>query len=234
MSKVIVFGNQKGGVGKSTCTVLAATALAQPPFNLRVAVVDTDHQKSIAKGRLLDMEEFSGALPYDVLPYNIRTFEQRARDLDQRHDLVFVDVAGKLDTDLPPEEQEISRVLLYADYLFVPFASGNYTLDATLDYLRFVLRVREERAEKSRKLHVIGFVNMFRERSRNGRFLMGELGQIKQAAGVPFMEHNLGLYTLFSEADTLTSLYTDARNTGQNDRVNFSLWLDELFYLVRN
>jgi chromosome partitioning protein len=231
MSKIIVFGNQKGGVGKTTCTVLAATALSQPPFGLRVAVVDADPQKSIAKGRLLDMEDFNGPLPYDVLGYNVPTFEQRARDLDQRHDLVFVDVAGKLDTDLPPEQQEISRVLLYADFLFVPFSSGNYALDATLDYLRFVLRIRDDRAQSARPLQVVGFVNMYRERSRNGRFLVGELEQIRQVAGVPFMRNNLSLYTLFSEASTTESLY-DAAST-HNDRANLSQWVDELIDIIK-
>lgn len=232
MSKIIVFGNQKGGVGKTTCTVMAAAALSKEPFNLRLSVIDTDHQKSIVKARLMDVEDFSGVIPFDVFNYNVKTLQERIHELDKINDLVFVDVPGKLDSDLPPEQQEISKVLLYADYLFLPFTSGNYSLDATLDYLRFVLRIRDERAESSRPLKIIGFINMYRERSRNNRYLTGEINQIKQFANVPFMRNNLGLYTLFSDVNTVDSLYEE--NAVSNDQVNFVVWINEFLKIISN
>lgn len=232
MSKIIVFGNQKGGVGKTTCTVMAAAALSQAPFNLRLSVIDTDHQKSIVKSRLLDMEDFTGLLPFDILNYNVKTLQDRIHELDKMNDIIFVDVPGKLDSDLPAEQQEISKVLLYADYLFLPFTSGNYSLDATLDYLKFVLRIREQRANSTRPLKVIGFVNMYRERSKNNRYLTGEINQIKQFASVPFMRNNLGMYTLFSDTNTLDSLYEE--NATSNDQVNFVVWLNEFLKIVSN
>lgn len=230
MSKIIVFGNQKGGVGKTTATVLAATALSQSPFELKVLIIDTDHQKSIVKARLLDTEEYQGILPYDVLNYNVKTLQKNIQQLDRNYDLIFIDVPGKLDNNIAPEQQEISKVLLYADYLFVPFSSGNYTLDATLDYLKFVLNIEEARASTKRPLEIIGFINMYRERSRNNRFLLGEINQIKQFTNVPFMRNNLALYTLFSDANTIESLY-DAQ-TEQNAQINFVLWLNEFLKII--
>ncbi|MFK7932484.1 MAG: ParA family protein [Saprospiraceae bacterium] len=230
MSKIIVFGNQKGGVGKTTCTVLTAAALSRPPFNLKVTVIDTDHQKSIVKSRLLDMEEFDGVIPFDVLNYNAQTLQNKIRDLDKDNDVVFIDVAGKLDSNVAPEQQEISRVLMYADYLFLPFTSGNYTLDATLDYLQFVLKVREQRADSARPLQIVGFINMYRERSRNNRYLIGEINQIKHFAQVPFMDHKLGLYTVFSDVDTVNSLYEP--ETKDNGLISFYLWVNEFMEII--
>lgn len=232
MSKIIVFGNQKGGVGKTTCTVMTATALSQSPFDLRVTVIDTDHQKSIVKGRLLDVEDFDALIPYDVLNYNVQTLQNKIGELDKQNDIILIDVPGKLDANLAPEQQEISKVLLYADYLFLPFTSGNYTLDASLDYLQFVLRIAEERKNTARPLRVIGFVNMYRERSRNNRFLINEVHQMSNAAGVPFMENKLGLYTLFSDVNTMESMYE--AEAKENDRINFVLWLDELVKILTN
>ena len=36
MAKFIVFGNQKGGIGKTTLTILTATGLSQAPFNKKI------------------------------------------------------------------------------------------------------------------------------------------------------------------------------------------------------
>lgn len=232
MSKIIVFGNQKGGVGKTTCTVMTAAALSQSPFNLNLTVIDTDHQKSIIKSRLLDTEDFEGVLPFDVMNYNVQTLQKKIGELDKQNDVLLIDVPGKLDANLAPEQQEISKVLLYADYLFLPFTSGNYTLDASLDYLRFVLQIAEERKDSARPLRVIGFVNMYRERSRNNRWLLQEVNQMSGAAGIPFMENKLGLYTLFSDVNTVETLYNP--NTNENDRINFVLWLDELVKIITN
>ena len=60
MAVFVTFGNQKGGAGKSTCTVLAAGALSQPPFSYRLAVVDIDRQQSIAARRAYDLQDFDG------------------------------------------------------------------------------------------------------------------------------------------------------------------------------
>ncbi len=51
MAKIIMFGNMKGGIGKSTATLLASTALAQPPFNKKVLVLDLDRQGSLIELR---------------------------------------------------------------------------------------------------------------------------------------------------------------------------------------
>ncbi len=71
MSKIIVFGNQKGGVGKSTVVTLCANALSQTPFDYKVCVIDNDYQQSIKDTRAFDKEDHNGDLPYDVLGMEI-------------------------------------------------------------------------------------------------------------------------------------------------------------------
>lgn len=227
MAKIIAFGNQKGGTGKSTCTTLAATALSQPPFNYRVTVIDTDQQKSISRLRLYDLEDFAGVLPFDVLDYNIRTFEEKAAELDQRNDVILIDVAGKLDTNLPAEHQEASRVLNYLDFLFIPFVAGNFGLEASIDYLKFALQFAQRRKEEKRApLQIIGFLNMYRKRTRNSRFLASEADQIRAVADIPFMSAKLGNYTAYQDADTIESLYSDQPTDPA--RLNFTVWIKEI------
>ena len=56
MAKIIMFGNQKGGIGKSTLSILTANALASPKFDYKVLVIDNDMQRSILSIRQYDEE----------------------------------------------------------------------------------------------------------------------------------------------------------------------------------
>ena len=50
----IVFGNQKGGVGKTTLAILFANYLAEK--NKKVIAIEMDVQKSIAQTRRYELE----------------------------------------------------------------------------------------------------------------------------------------------------------------------------------
>ena len=231
MAKTIAVGNQKGGVGKSTVTMLAATALAAPPFNYRVAVVDLDRQQSIARRRSMDREDHTDPLPYDVLTYNLATFQREVNRIDSTYQIVFLDVPGKLDSEAGRDSEAV-RVLQYIDLLLIPFTPGNFALAATLDYLKAALAVKAQRAalDTPERLDVVAFRNMHRVRSRHGRTLAGELDALTTLTAVPIMESPLKLYSEFEDADTLTSLY----NPGSKNpaRGNLSAWVDELHTLI--
>ena len=132
MAQIISFANQKGGVGKSTATLLAATALSQPPFSYDVVVVDIDPQQSISKRRSYDLDGHEAPLPYDVLTYNFATFTRQVKALDKRYQIIFLDVPGKLDAGAGRDSEAI-QALQYVDLVLVPVTAGNFGLDATLD-----------------------------------------------------------------------------------------------------
>ena len=224
MAQIIAVANQKGGVGKSAVTLLAATALAQPPFNYRVAIIDTDPQQSIGKLRAYDLEAAPDAVPpYDVLTLDWPTFRQQVRELDARYQLIFLDVPGKLDTD-QGRTSEAVQALQYIDLALVPFTPGNFALDATLDYLRTALAVQQQRPD----LRLVAFRNMHRERSRHARALDAELAAV--ADFVPVMDEALRRYSEFEDADSLASLYS--ADSSSPARVNFSAWVQELDTLL--
>jgi cellulose biosynthesis protein BcsQ len=225
MAQIISFANQKGGVGKSTATLLAATALSQPPFSYDVVVVDIDPQQSISKRRSYDLDGHEAPLPYDVLTYNFATFTQQVKALDKRYQIIFLDVPGKLDAGAGRESEAI-QALQYIDIVLVPVTPGNFGLDATLDYLKAVLAVQQQRPE----LRLVAFRNMHRERSRHGRQLAGELDELAALTAVPIMEAALKRYSDYEDADTLTTLY--APDSSSPARQNFTAWLNELHTLI--
>lgn len=231
MSKIISFGNQKGGVGKSTITCMCANAFAAPPFNYKVCVIDNDQQQSIYEARSFDIVDDAVNPPYPVWSMNTDELIKSIRSLDEAYDLIFIDTPGKLDVQMPAIQQEVTKTLAYCDYLFIPFKGGSFNLDATLQYLQFLLKLQEKRAGSARPLNIWGFINMYRQRSRVHRHLVHEVRHLKDN-GLPFMINRLGNYTIFEEVDTLTGYYDE--DTNDTGKLNFTVWLNELHKILNH
>lgn len=230
MSKIVAFGNQKGGVGKSTVVALAANALSQAPFNINLCVIDCDRQQSLAEARSFELEEGDKA-PYPIFGMSVDELQDKIYDLDEQYDLIIIDTAGRLDHTISVKNQEITKALMYADYLFIPFRAGSFNLDASLEYLKVSLELKELRAESERTLAIYPFVNMYKDRSKTNAFLVSEIEYLR-SDGIPFMMCRLRNYTLFEEADTLTSFYDV--NANNKAKLNFTVWLNEFVKILKN
>ena len=230
MSKIVAFGNQKGGVGKSTVVALAANALSQAPFNLNLCVVDCDRQQSLADARSFEVEEGEAA-PYPILAMSVDELQEQIYELDQQYDLIMIDTAGRLDHTVSVENQEITKALMYADYLFIPFRAGSFNLEASLEYLKVGLELQQLRSDTERPLSLHAFVNMYKDRSKTNTFLITEIEHLR-SEGTPFMMCRLRNYTLFEEVDTLTSLYDV--NSNNKAKLNFTVWLNEFVKILKN
>lgn len=230
MSTIVAFGNQKGGVGKSTVVAMAANALSQAPFNLNLCVVDCDRQQSLVEARSFDVEEVED-MPYPIFGMSVEELQDKIYDLDQEYDLILIDTAGRLDHTVAVETQEITKALMYADYLFIPFRAGSFNLDASIEYLKVANRLKELRADTERPLNYMGFVNMYKDRSKTNTFLISEIENLR-TEGVPFMLCRLRNYTLFEEIDTLTSYYDV--NATNKAKLNFTVWINEFVKILKN
>lgn len=221
MAKVIVFGNRKGGVGKSTLTMMTATALSQAPFNKKILVIDADDQQSLIKFRNDDLAEDLDAEPSYKIISCLNDID-RLYEIIQRakatYDYIFVDVAGRLD-------DFTKKVLFYVDVLMVPFQAGNFSLESTFDYVKFALKVSQKReANKIPPITMIGFVNMFIKGRTRYRDAREDLEAFEKYVTV--LRNNLGFYSAFMDADTLTSMYSEKSN--ETAKRNFRVWLNEL------
>jgi len=228
MSKIITFASQKGGIGKSTLTMIAAAALSQEPFNRNVYVADIDQQQSLIRRRLADLRSSDIVPPYHL---EYKTLSQLLADierLDQEHDLIFVDAPGKLDANLPADQKDITKVLLLADFLFIPIVPGNFAMEATLDFLKIALKIKAKRQE--RPLVIMGLVNMGEPRTIDDRFLSEELAELQATVNISFMESRLNRYALFRAADTIETLFDP--ESADRAKANFSEWIIELASII--
>jgi cellulose biosynthesis protein BcsQ len=230
MAKFVMFGNQKGGVGKSQCTIMAATALASDPFSKRILVNDADMQQSISNARRMDnrdMPNFDRPVFY-LESDPVIFFADSSPAYDEQFDVVFLDTAGKLDTDETPMRQEVARALMYMDYLFIPFTPGAFSMHASIPYIELVKQVREKR-HAGRPLHVYAFLNMA-DRTNAAKWMAEDIEALCEAAGIRMMTSSLNRYSSFAEADTFRSMY----QAGSADRAgsNFREWMDEFFRII--
>ena len=222
MSRVIIFGNRKGGVGKSTLTMMTATALSQAPFNKKVLVIDADDQQSLIKFRNEDVSDNLDAEPsYKILSClnDIeRLYEIIQRAKKASHDYIFIDVAGRLD-------DFTKKVLFYVDTLIVPFQAGNFSLESTFDYIEFALKVSNKRKTNNMSnIKMLGFVNMYIKRRTHSRGAKEDLEAFEKYVKV--MGTSLGFYSAFMDANTVDSIYSS--KSKEIAKLNFKNWINEL------
>ena len=136
---VIIIGNQKGGAGKSTLTLLLANYLTKVR-HCNVTVIDMDYQQSLSqkfqKAKLLDNPE-----AYQVMAANLEQYPAMEKVLSENpHDIVLVDLPGKLDDD------GLIPVFRSADMVICPFCYDQLTYDSTVLFA-LVLRSINPEAE---------------------------------------------------------------------------------------
>jgi len=111
---VILIGNQKGGAGKSTITLLLANYLCELQQK-KVTILDMDYQQSISsmyeKAKILDNEA-----PYEVIPADLKHFPILLKVLTKNpEEIVLIDLPGKMDDD------GLIPVILSGDLILSPF-----------------------------------------------------------------------------------------------------------------
>lgn len=227
MAKIVSVANQKGGVGKTTVTAMLANALATAPFSNRVFVADCDAQQSLIRRRLADQRDRPDTTPpYKVEHFNLPGLQTDIERLDKSHDWIFIDLPGRLDSTSADDQHTIAKYLQYIDVVLLPFTPGNYSLESTLDFLRFAMKARQQRQNTPRPLGLFGFVNMYEARTIDDRVLIEEIDELRSMVNLPFLTCKLQRLALFRNVDTLTTFYD--KSATDKARRNFTAFTDEL------
>ena len=134
---VIIIGNQKGGAGKSTLTLLLANYLTQNK-KCKVTVLDMDYQQSISqkfeKAKILENAE-----PYEVLAFALSDFPLMADTIKQNpKDIVLIDLPGKLDDD------GLIGVFKAAQVAICPFAYDEFSFESTIPFALVLKKINPE------------------------------------------------------------------------------------------
>ena len=134
---IIIIGNQKGGAGKSTFTLMLANFLTAAK-NCSVTVIDMDYQQSISqkfdKAKVLENEE-----PYQVIPATLESYPVLKNLLARNErDIILIDLPGKLDDD------GLLPVFNSADLVICPFAYDEFTFESTVLFTVVLRKINPE------------------------------------------------------------------------------------------
>ncbi len=123
---IILFANQKGGVGKSTLSLLFSNYLSLVK-NSVVTVYDMDFQRSLYnKAQAAKVVENPSL--YDVEAVELHQFEtiwRMSKDCDQ---IRIIDLAGKMDDD------HLVPVFQKSDLILCPFCYDEYSVSSTIEF----------------------------------------------------------------------------------------------------
>ncbi|WP_183573808.1 ParA family protein [Mucilaginibacter sp. X5P1] len=122
---IIIIGNQKGGAGKSTLTLLLANYLTLVKKRT-VTVIDMDYQESLSqkfeKAKVLENEE-----PYEVVKAALEDFPDLLEVMKtDSQALILIDLPGKLDDD------GLLPVFKAAELVICPFAYDEFSFESTV------------------------------------------------------------------------------------------------------
>lgn len=127
----VVFGNQKGGVGKSTLCVMLANYLTLVKKK-EVLIMDMDFQKTIEEHRQQDIALSTGEMPYEILPIETADYPHFAQQIEDDGTIVIIDLPGRLDDDT------LIPILKDADFVICPFQYEKYAFGSTLTFAEIV------------------------------------------------------------------------------------------------
>jgi chromosome partitioning protein len=134
---IIIIGNQKGGAGKSTLTLLLANFLTQAK-NHQVTIIDMDYQQSIAqkyeRAKLLENDE-----PYTVVAASLEHFPGMKNIMcSNKEQIVLIDLPGKLDDD------GLIPVFQSADLVICPFSYDEFSFESTILFSVVLRKISED------------------------------------------------------------------------------------------
>ncbi|MCG7281605.1 ParA family protein [Chryseobacterium taklimakanense] len=138
---IITFGTQKGGAGKTTLAIAFANYIACRTENT-VRGYDFDFQKSFYGKWLEDEQEGRFPKLYDVEIFDEQK-NQLFKDLDkilemkESNEVYLFDMAGTLD-------RKYSDLLIYSDYIIIPFEYSDVSVKSTLVFRNFLGLIESE------------------------------------------------------------------------------------------
>lgn len=131
---IILFANQKGGVGKSTLAVLFSNFAVQKR-KWKVKVFDMDFQQSLYN-KHLNSDQLENQKLYEVELSSIPGFKSiHKRAAQEPKTLTVIDLAGKMDDD------NLVQVFKGSELIICPFFYDEYSVTSTFEFCYVVKKL---------------------------------------------------------------------------------------------
>lgn len=133
----VLFGNQKGGVGKSTLCILLANYLSMIRKE-ECLILDLDFQNSIRWLWEKDRANYDNPPLYEVLVIALEKFNEVKEQISNVNGHVLIDLPGKMD------DNQLIPVYQSADLVICPFAYDKITFESTVTFAQVVQHLNKQ------------------------------------------------------------------------------------------
>jgi len=133
----VLFGNQKGGVGKSTLCILLANYLSLV-HKKECLILDLDFQSSIRWLWEKDRANYDNPPLYEVLVIGLEKFNEVKEQINNVNGHVLIDLPGKMD------DNQLIPVYQSADLVICPFAYDKITFESTVTFAQVVQHLNKQ------------------------------------------------------------------------------------------
>ena len=201
--KLVTIANQKGGSGKSTLTVLLATALAAT-YGYRVGVLDLDPQQSLYQIRAVTDEGLRAPdeeYAYPILPMSIEEAWSHLEQHSDEYDIVFLDLPGRSDSG------DLLEMIANCNVVIVPMRASMFDRLSTASFLDGILAAQKSMDEP---FAVYGLRTMFQANTREEN----DLTEYLRTSPLPMFTNFLPQRESFKRASTLYSFLNSAFRRG--------------------
>ena len=201
--KIISIASSKGGVGKSTVTLILALSLASD--GKKVLIADIDHQRSLEA-----LNNVNKANEIDVIGLEAEKALKYIRE-NRNYDYILFDIAR---ISSYSDADSTIKILNYCDHVIIPVQAAFIDAISTLDFVDVLKKVSEYRKTIDLDFSFYGFINKSSRRkyptkdilkAKGLKMLDSELKDLKQFTEV-------GFHTDISKLDSSwNKLYTEIK-----------------------
>ncbi|PYF68460.1 cellulose biosynthesis protein BcsQ [Pedobacter nutrimenti] len=227
-TRIMLSGNMKGGVGKSSSTLIIASELTLNYFK-KIIVLDCDEQSTISKTRSMDAQLFpKWAAPYEIEKTPLKNVIQRIKELKSKneHHFIIIDMPRITeDMNNPSISFDIVQLLAVVDFLFIPFIAETMALQTTSDFMQYVNDVKQWKDEKGYPFKYIGFHNRWKNAAENK-----DIPDWANHINLPLMKNHLNDSTLISRH--YSSYFSLTQRKGGKEIIK--PFMDELVQFLNN
>lgn len=188
-ARIISVANRKGGVGKTTMTIILATALAVEKKK-KVLLLDCDNQRSAFDYFSIQKQVYGEEAPYEIRTLHPKYIFDELRYNSEKYDIIFIDIPRMTDDS---KDSSVIQVLTCCDTVLVPVVAGNLEALSTKDFIKTLKGIESFKKEREIPFNYIGFLNKKNRRKENDEAI-----DFMKSEGVKMMKNTLSDVKLFT------------------------------------
>lgn len=193
--KILTVTNRKGGTGKSTITILLASALAFEGH--KVLVLDCDNQRSIVKLRQLEKGMEGASEPYMVEGLSPQFIIDYLKIHGSKYNVIFIDLPRFTSSS----DNESMQIVSLCDGVLIPLLGGTIEILSANDFINGVKSLAEYKTQNNIEFCFYGFLNRRTRRSENKDTI-----EYMKAEGLPMFNNSLSDLKIFANPSTYESI----------------------------